>query len=187
MKTCVGRVCAAFMLAELLVGMAVASLVFAALAIGSLSLQRTYNAVEAFGSSQADQLRCLDYISRDVRRAQSVSVAASPSTLTVVVQSYIDSSTGLPRNPSISNGAITYGGTSTITYTLSGTSLIRTEGGRQLVVGKSITSFNPALDAADATNKTVTVRLNSNPSLKWRSKSSNPTTFTMLAKVTARN
>jgi hypothetical protein len=68
--------------------------VFAALAIGSLSLQRTYNAVEAFGLQPSRSVAsATSYITRDVRRAQSDFVARISVDLTVVVQSYIESST----------------------------------------------------------------------------------------------
>ena len=177
---------AAFTLVEVMIGAAVASSVLAALAIGSITLQRTFAAVEGFGTAQSDQMRTLDYITRDVRRAKSLTITTSPTVLTLTVPNYIDSSTGLPLTPSLSGGVISYG-TTTITYSLSGSNLVRDQSGNRLVVARTVTAFAPVLDPADAKQKTVTVSLTFASPLKWRSTAQTGTSVTMQAKATARN
>jgi len=176
---------AGFTLPEVLVGAAIASIVFAALAVGAVSLQRTFAAVEGFGTGQRDQMRTLDYISRDVRRAKSVSVATSPAALTLRAETYIDPASNLPRSPMISDGGITYGGTTTIIYSLSGSNLVREEKAQRLVVAHNIRAFTPALVAADSQQKTVNVTLSFASPMKWRSDA--PTSVTLQATSTARN
>lgn len=176
---------AAFTLVEALIAAGVASIVLGSLAIGSIALQNTFAAIEGFGSAQSDQMRALDYVIRDVRRAQSITVTTSPPVLTLVVPDYIDPSSGLPLAPSISGDAITYGGTTTVTYSLSGSNLVRDQGGTRLVVARTVTAFAPALDPADPNQKTVTADLTFASTLKWRS---SPGTAEMIrAKVAARN
>ena len=118
---------AGFTLVDLIIGTSLASVVFGALTFGALALQRTYATVDAFGAARGDQLRALDYITRDVRRSQSVTVTASPPTIALTIPGYIDPATGLPRDPAISSGAITYGGTTSITYSKNGSALVRSD------------------------------------------------------------
>jgi type II secretory pathway pseudopilin PulG len=136
------RQCArsAFTLVELTVGAAVASIVFAALAIGAVSLQKTFVAVDTYGGAQGDQMRALDYMTRDIRRAQTVTVVSSPPSVTLTAQTYFNPATGTLNTPTVAGGVVSYGGSSTITYALSGKSLTRTEGGSTLVVGTNVTS-----------------------------------------------
>ena len=186
MKLQHARGVAALTIVELMMASGVAAMLLAALAIGSITLQKMYVAVDSFGAAQGDQMRCLDYITRDVRRSQSVSVTSNPPTISLVVPGYNDPTTSLPRTPSLSSGAVTYGSTTTVTYSLSGTQLLRQENGSRLVVASNVSGFTPTVDAADSTGKSVTAKIDFANTFKWSRKATNMTTFSLQAKATAR-
>lgn len=68
----------AFTLAEVMIALAGSTVVLGALLFSSMQLQRALHASERHASSQADQRRLLDYLSRDLRRAVGI---ASTSTV----------------------------------------------------------------------------------------------------------
>src|SRR5215472_4977060 len=104
----------AFTLVELMVAVACGSLMLGAVLTAGVALQRSFAAVEGYSIAEGDQLRVLDYIAMDCRRALTASVANNTLTLTVPV--YYDSNSN-PTTPSLTNGAVSYGtGTVIITY-----------------------------------------------------------------------
>jgi Tfp pilus assembly protein PilW len=118
----------AFTLVEMMMAVGCGSLILAAVVTAGVCLQRSFAAVEGYSTSEGDQLRVLDYIAMDCRRALSASVASNILTLTV--PNYYDSS-GNPVAPTLnSSGAIQYnsGATTTITYAQSGSNFVRTVG-----------------------------------------------------------
>jgi len=58
-----------FTLAEMLVSVGCSSLILAAVVTAGVALQRSYAAVELYSNTEGDQLRVLDYIAMDCRRA----------------------------------------------------------------------------------------------------------------------
>ena len=114
----------AFTLVEVMMSMGCGSLLLAAVVTSGVALQRSFAAVEGYSVAEADQLRVLDYIAMDCRRATNATVANN--TLTLTVPSYFkDDNT--PWDPSFTaGGAVQYGaGTVTIAYSQSGSDFVR--------------------------------------------------------------
>lgn len=58
-----------FTLTELMVASGVSALILMALVLGSIALQRSFAATDQYGTAQDSQLRVMDYLTRDLRRA----------------------------------------------------------------------------------------------------------------------
>jgi prepilin-type N-terminal cleavage/methylation domain-containing protein len=156
-----------FTLIELMITTAVSAIVLTGFMWGVTALQRSFTAAEFYSTAQSDETRIMDYIIRDVRRALTLAVASSPPTLTITATNYIDPATGAPRNPTVTSGAVNYGAAAvTITYTLSGSNVVRTENGTQLVIASNVTSFTPVMDATDPSNNTVIATVTFSPNFK---------------------
>ena len=120
---------AGFTLPELLVGTAAAGIILLGLVLGSIALQRSYAATDQYATAQDSELRVMDYITRDLRRAMSVTVTNNTQ-VSVVVPDYYNNydSTGNPNvrdptvnsqplDPVITSGSPVYGTNPlTITY-----------------------------------------------------------------------
>ena len=96
---------------------------------GARSLfKKTFVATDEYYSATADQMRVLDSIAIDMRRAVSGSVSNGGQTLTLKLPDYLDYSQNppIPRTPTISATAtVTYGSTTTppqVVYWVSGIS-----------------------------------------------------------------
>src|SRR5690348_1714090 len=109
---------AAFTLAEMLVSVGFGTLILAAIVAVGVSLQKSYAAMDGYSTAEGDQLRVLDYIAMDCRRAISATVqtatvnGVSESTLVLTLPPYYNSatsSTAVANTPTISSGAVTYG------------------------------------------------------------------------------
>src|SRR5215467_10373422 len=134
-----------FTLVEMMVAVAAGSLMLGAVLAAGVALQRSFAAVEGYSIAEGDQLRVLDYIAMDCRRALTASVANNTLTLTVPV--YYDSNSN-PTTPSLTNGAVSYAtGTVTITYSQSGTNF-----NRHIVVADSGGTTTSDVTTAIATN-----------------------------------
>jgi Tfp pilus assembly protein PilW len=135
----------AFTLVEMMVSVGCGSIMLAAVLAAGVALQRSFAAVEGYSAAEGDQLRVLDYIAMDCRRALSASVANNTLTLTVPV--YYDS-TSAPTTPTLTNGAVNYGiGTVTITYSQSGSNF-----NRRIVVADAGGTTTSDVTTAIATN-----------------------------------
>jgi len=114
-----------FTLIECLIAIGCGSIMMAAILTASVALQRTFNAVENYSITEAAQLRVLDYIAMDCRRATSASIANNVITLNLPVY-YSSSSPYSAVTPTLSSGVLSYGsGSVTITYQKNGTSFDR--------------------------------------------------------------
>jgi prepilin-type N-terminal cleavage/methylation domain-containing protein len=112
-----------FTLVEIMVAMVVYSTLFAALAAGVVALQRSFSATEKYSRSVSEQLRILDYVARDVRRASAVTITQYSKKLDLTVpDQYANAGTSRTfRTPSVSMAAVTYGTTpGTVSYYTSG-------------------------------------------------------------------
>jgi len=114
----------AFTLVEVMMSMGCGSMILAAVVTSGVALQRSFAAVEGYSVAEADQLRVLDYIAMDCRRATNATVANN--TLTLTLPSYYNAD-NTPENPSFTGGgAVQYGaGTVTIAYSQSGSDFVR--------------------------------------------------------------
>jgi Tfp pilus assembly protein PilW len=135
----------AFTLVEMMAAVGCGSIILAAVLTAGVALQRSFAAVEGYSIAEGDQLRVLDYIAMDCRRALSASVANNTLTLTVPV--YYDSNSN-PTTPTLTNGAVSYGtGTVTITYSQNGSNF-----NRHIVVADSGNTTTSDVTTAIATN-----------------------------------
>ncbi len=144
------RTRSAFTLVETITAMACGTIVLAALLAMSISLQRSFAAVEGYSIAEGDQLRVQDYIAMDCRRATGGALGAlttpavdngswvsgswvhdssKPVTLLLLVPNYYDAN-GDSQAPYFVTGKIQYGdaGTTPISYYQSGGSFMRQVG-----------------------------------------------------------
>jgi len=150
---------AGFTLSEMLVAVSISLIVLAAAVASSISLQKSFSAVDNYFATHMQQVRIVDYLSRDVNRGLSVTTSVDLQTLTVNVPNYIiqagdpeavanPSLIGTPRTPTVaytSSGLqINYGAsTSTVVYSLSNTSILRTENGAVTTIASSTDQLIP--------------------------------------------
>lgn len=151
----------AFTLVEMLMTLASSSIVMAAVLVGGVALQRSFAAVEGYSIAEGDQLRVEDYIAMDCRRALTASVDTSGTSpvLNLTIPNYYDANNNTPTwsnahavAPTFtSTGGIQYGaGLTTVAYSASGTSFIRTVNGIQTVIASNVASF--AVSTQDLTS-----------------------------------
>ena len=132
---------AGFTLVELLVSMAIGAVVLAQVSIVTFSLQRSFAAADYRMNAQNDQLRALDYLSRDLHMASAVSVQESGTAVTLVLPSTtasaLDLNLGSLLNPLLANSGIP-SNAATVSYYLTGNQLIRDTNGVQTVVANTV-------------------------------------------------
>ena len=163
---------AGFTLSELLVSVSISSIVLAAAVASSISLQKSFSAVDNYFATHMQQVRIVDYLSRDVNRGLSVTTSVDLQTLTVNVPNYIiqagdseavanPSLIGTPRTPTVaytSSGLqINYGAsTSTVVYSLSNSSILRTENGAVTTIASSTDQLIPQTTDVELANTEYT-------------------------------
>lgn len=126
---------AGFTLAEMLVSIGCGTFILAAVVAAGVSLQKSYAAMENYSTAEANQLRVLDYIAMDSRRATSASVntttynGVSEPQLVFTLPPFYSSSTSntaVANAPTISSGVANYGtDVVTVTYEQQGTNFTR--------------------------------------------------------------
>src|SRR6476659_11153116 len=131
-----------FTLAEILTAAAIAVVIFAAILTASLAMQKTFNAVDNYFATHIQQVRIIDYLNRDVKRALICTVSAEQQTVTLTIPKYMIQSADAEavsnpslvsamRNPTISTTTsgvqVNYGTpTSNVVYSINGGSILRT-------------------------------------------------------------
>jgi hypothetical protein len=127
MKTLIKREYAAFTLTEMMMSVACGTLILAAIVAAGVSLQKSYAAMENYSTAQGNELRVLDYVAMDCRRATSASVGTvtvnngsaniSENQLILTLPQYYSAidNTAVPNTPVLTSGAISYGSGNTIT------------------------------------------------------------------------
>jgi len=151
---------AGFTLVEIMVSVGCGSLILAALMAASVGLQRSFAAVEGYSTAEGNQLRVLDYIAMDCRRALSASVASNTLTLTVAGYYQANGTAYAPAFNSTTN-AVQYNGgaTYTIQYSQSGSNFVRTvgptatwpTGNTATAIATNVSSFTVALQDLTST------------------------------------
>ena len=148
-----------FTLAEIMMAMAIAVVIFAAIITASLAMQKTFNAVDNYFATHIQQVRIIDYLNRDVKRALIVTTSANQQTVTLTIPKYIIQSgdaeavinpslVGAMRSPTISTTTsgvlVNYGTTtSTVVYSINGANILRTEDGVVTTIASSTDSLVP--------------------------------------------
>jgi hypothetical protein len=166
---------------EVLVGAGVTGLVMLALLTGSILIQKQFGTSTRFADAQSDQLRVMDFIEMDLRRATAVTITSGATPLTLTRPNYYQTVNGRKqaRLPTKSGLKVQYDTTSvTTTYTLQGKKLIRTEGGVATTIATSVQSFPPPV----RTGKYVTTTLAF--SAPWKARTE---TVTLSSKCLLRN
>jgi prepilin-type N-terminal cleavage/methylation domain-containing protein len=78
-----------FTLIEMMLAVSIGSLMLAATVAASICLQRSFNAVDNYFSSHVQQVRIIDYLSRDVRRSYIVTTSSDLQTVTCTIPNYL--------------------------------------------------------------------------------------------------
>src|SRR6266480_5047194 len=78
-----------FTLMEMLLALSVGSLMLAAIVVASVCLQNSFVSIDDFFTSHLQQVRIIDYLSRDVKRAYIVISSTNPQTVTCVLPNYL--------------------------------------------------------------------------------------------------
>jgi hypothetical protein len=164
-------------MAELLIGLSLSSLIAAAAITASVALQKSFSAVDNFFATQMQQIRIIDYLSRDVQRGLAVTTSVDLQSVTVNVPNYIiqsgdpeavanPSSIGTPRTPTVSYTSsgpqVNYASASTtVVYQINGMSIVRVENGVVTTIASSTDQLVPQttdveLANTEYTNSTVT-------------------------------
>jgi len=118
------NICRAFTLVETMLSVGCASFILAAVVAAGVCLQKSFAAVEGYSNSEGSQLRVLDYIAMDCRRALTVLPPVN-NTLTLKLPVYYDANNA-PIAPTLSGSTLSYGnGSVTINYKQSGNNFTR--------------------------------------------------------------
>jgi len=152
-----------FTLVEIMVSTGLAMIVLGAIIAASISLNRTFAAVDNFFSTHLQQVRIIDYLNRDIKRSNIAEISANAQTIYCWVPKYVvdpgdtDATSGTintRRTPTITKTAYGYqvnyypgtfqngpGGTSTnssaVIYSINGQSILRTEDGVVTTIASS--------------------------------------------------
>jgi type II secretory pathway component PulJ len=177
MKLNSSRNIAGFTFGEALISLSLSSIILAAAVTSGISLQKSFNAIDAYFGTHMQQIRIIDYLARDVKRGLVVTTSVDLQNITLSVPKYIikagdpeavsnPSLIGTPRTPTIAYTAsglqVNYGSTtSTVVYSISGNSILRTEDGTVTTIASSTDQLVPqttnvALTNTEYTSSTVT-------------------------------
>jgi Tfp pilus assembly protein PilW len=138
------RCARAWTLTELMMAVTISSVLVAGLLVGAISVQRSFLASRHHVDSQAQQMRLMDFMNLDLRRALWVKTETEAGRLTVKIPDYYGSD-GQPRDPEIVRGDARYGtSTKTVEYYRSGSSFFRKEGTVITELATDVTDFKPA-------------------------------------------
>jgi hypothetical protein len=162
----------AFTLPEMSLALATASVIMGATLTSSTSLQKSFNALDNYFGTHMQQIRIVDYLSRDVKRGLIVTTSADLQTVTVTVPNYIIQAgdpeaianpalVGTPRTPTMvytpSGWQVNYGNaTSTVVYSINGESILRTENGTVTTIASSTDQLVPLTTDVELTNTEYT-------------------------------
>jgi prepilin-type N-terminal cleavage/methylation domain-containing protein len=78
-----------FTLVEMLLAVSVGSLMMAAVVAASVCLQRSFSAVDNYFASHVQQVRIIDYLSRDVQRSYIVTTSTDRQSVTCIIPNYL--------------------------------------------------------------------------------------------------
>jgi prepilin-type N-terminal cleavage/methylation domain-containing protein len=158
----------AFTLTEMMIAMSVSGVVLGTTLTSSTSLQKSFNAIDNYFGTHMQQIRIVDYLSRDVKRGLIVTTSADLQTVTITVPNYIikegdpeailnPATIGTARTPTMaytpSGWQVNYGAsTSTVVYSISGMSILRTENGTVTTIASSTDQLVPQTTDVELAN-----------------------------------
>jgi hypothetical protein len=162
----------AFTLPEMSLALAASSVVLGATLTSSTSLQKSFNAIDNYYGTHMQQIRIVDYLSRDVKRGLVVTTSVDLQTVTITVPNYIIQAgdpeavinpalVGTPRTPTMvytpSGWQVNYGNTtSTVVYSISGLSILRSENGTVTTIASSTDQLVPLTTDVELSNTEYT-------------------------------
>jgi len=79
----------AFTIVEMMIAIAAASAIVGVTLTSSVGLQKTFNQIDDYSSTQMQQIRIVDYLSRDVKRGLRVTSSVDLQTVTISIPRYI--------------------------------------------------------------------------------------------------
>ena len=159
---------AGFTLTETLIAVSISSVVLAAAMTSGIALQKSFNAVDNYFATHMQQIRIIDYLNRDVKRGLIVTTSVDLQSVTVTMPNYLIQSgdteaianpalVGTPRTPTItytpSGLQVNYGAsTSTVVYSINGTSIVRIENGVVTTIASSTDQLVPQTTDVEQAN-----------------------------------
>jgi prepilin-type N-terminal cleavage/methylation domain-containing protein len=159
MKLKTSQSIAGFTLSEMLVSLSLSSIVLAAAITSGVTLQKSFAAVDNYFSTQMQQIRIIDYLNRDVKRGLIVTTSVDLQSVTMNLPNYViqtgdseavanPSLVGTPRTPTVaytsSGWQVNYSpSTTTVVYSISGSSILRTENGVVTTIASSTDQLVP--------------------------------------------
>lgn len=162
----------AFTITEIMIAAAASAVVFGGTMTSTTALQKSFNAIDNYFATHMQQIRIVDYLSRDVKRGLIVTTSVDLQTVTITTPNYIiqagdpeavanPSLVGTPRTPTIvytpSGPQVNYGNTtSTIVYSISGLSILRTENGTVTTIASSTDQLVPQTTDVELANTEYT-------------------------------
>src|SRR2546423_9042747 len=136
---------AGFTLGEMMISISLSSIVLAAAITSGVSLQKSFAAIDNYFTTHMQQIRIIDYLSRDVKRGLIVTTSVDLQSVTMNLPNYIiqagdpeavanPATVGTPRTPTItySSSGLQVNYTSmptTVVYSVSGLAILRVENG----------------------------------------------------------
>lgn len=172
MKLSPSKTNAGFTLSELVVALGLSSIVLAAALTTTVSLQKSFNAVDNYFATHMQQVRIIDYLTRDVNRGLIVTTSVDLQTVTVSVPNYIiqagdpealvnASLIGTPRTPTITSTSsglqVNYTATpATVVYSINGASIVRIENGAVTTIASSTDQLVPKTTDVEMSNTEYT-------------------------------
>lgn len=162
----------AFTLPEMMLALATSSVVLGATLTSSGSLQKSFNAIDNYFGTHMQQVRIVDYLSRDVKRGLIVTTSVDLQTVSITVPNYVIQAgdpeavanpalVGTPRTPTMaytpSGWQVNYGpSTSTVVYSINGLSILRTENGVVTTIASSTDQLVPKTTDVELANTEYT-------------------------------
>lgn len=161
-----------FTLGETLISLSLSSIILGAAITSGVGLQKSFNAIDNYFSIHMQQIRIIDYLNRDVQRGLVVTTSVDLQSVTVNLPNYIIQSgdpeaianpslIGTPRTPTVASSPsglqVNYGtGTSTVVYSISGNSILRTENGSVTTIASSTDQLIPQTTDIELANTEYT-------------------------------
>lgn len=162
----------AFTLPEMMLALATSGVVLGATLTSSGSLQKSFNAIDNYFGTHMQQVRIVDYLSRDVKRGLIVTTSVDLQTVSITVPNYVIQAgdpeavinpalVGTPRTPTMtytpSGWQVNYGNsTTTVVYSISGLSILRTENGVVTTIASSTDQLVPQTTDVELANTEYT-------------------------------
>ena len=162
----------AFSIPEICMTLAASSVLFGATFTSSTSLQKSFNAIDSYFGTHMQQIRIVDYLSRDVKRGLIVTTSVDKQTVTITMPNYLiqkddpeavanPALANTPRTPTMtytpSGWQVNYAATtSTVVYSINGTSILRTENGKVTTIASSTDQLVPETTDVELANTEYT-------------------------------